>query len=178
MLFMTNICQALMDSGGGRLKYLLQLWSFSTRVNATDEGGVASEKQNSLSTMTIILNKHWCGAAWTSSTPHCQLSNFMTDWVCDVLSAITQNISNMIEGWNIETPPHGSGILLLLMASNWNFLVFCSVGCSQNNNCCLPCRLIHTTLMGLLMIALLVTGWWGELSARKAFLLNKLKYLK
>ena len=58
MLFMTNICQALMDSGDGGLKYLLQLRSFSTRVNATDEGGVASEKQNSLSTMTIILNKH------------------------------------------------------------------------------------------------------------------------
>ena len=139
--------------GGGQLKYLSQPRSFSIWVNATDVGGCrgldqweseffVSRDADSKQTLNWSLKK-----AWTQSTPCCQLTNFMTDWATDGSGVITQGISNtqsahvqlvMIEGWNIAPPPHRPGILLLLMALNCNFLVFCSVDWRQKYNCCLP----------------------------------------
>ena len=144
-----------MDSGEGQLKYLSQLRSFSVWVNATDVGGCrgldhedqweseffVSRDADSKQTLNWSLKK-------AQSTPCCQLTNFMTDWAADGWGVITHNrlMSKlvMIESWNIAPPPHRPGILLLLMASNCNFLVFCSVDWRQKYNYCLPCHQLNT----------------------------------
>ena len=96
-----GLCQALMDSGEGQLKYLSQLRSFSVWVNATDVGGCrglghedqweseffVSRDADSKQTLNWSLKK-------AQSTPCCQLTNFMTDWAADGWGVITQGISN------------------------------------------------------------------------------------
>ena len=123
----------LSECNGRRRLWGLDQWESEFFVSRDDD---------SKQTLNWSLKK-----AWPLSTPCCQLTNFMTDWATDGSGVITQGISNtqsahvqvvMIEGWNIAPPPHRPGILLLLMASNCNFLVFCSVDWRQKYNCCLP----------------------------------------
>ena len=110
--------------------------------------------------VTLILNKHWTGAAKESLViKHSLVStDQFYDWLslwwigCDNSGDFEHTIGSCPShhDWGLKyctdtaLCPHSSGILLLLMASNCNFLVFCSVDWRQKYNCCLPCHQLDT----------------------------------